>query len=164
MWAAFYLGESMTELNQWPQCPQCDALRSTHCPICRTAGIDFLPVDPEYAPAPDDAAGIAPLSSGCYAEECSAGCHSEMPAEKGGGQAGSTEAATGGMVICPTCDEPFVPAHPNRCEWCGHRFPDGYTVDVVEPEHEQLNGRTIAAMLGLGSLLLALAIYFAMIF
>ena len=30
------------------------------------------------------------------------------------------------MVLCPTCDEPFVPQFPSRCEWCGHRFRDGY--------------------------------------
>jgi hypothetical protein len=68
------------------------------------------------------------------------------------------------MVICPTCDEPFVPEHPSRCEWCGHHFPDGYAVDVVESESEQLNSRVIVAAMGLGGLLLALAVYFAMIF
>jgi hypothetical protein len=26
------------------------------------------------------------------------------------------------LVLCPTCDEPFVPRFPARCEWCGHRF------------------------------------------
>ena len=26
------------------------------------------------------------------------------------------------LVLCPTCDEPFVPQFPARCEWCGHRF------------------------------------------
>jgi hypothetical protein len=57
-----------------------------------------------------------------------------------------------------------VPEYASRCEWCGHRFADGYSVDVVEAESEQLNGRTIVAFLGLGGLLLALAIYFAMIF
>ena len=30
------------------------------------------------------------------------------------------------MVICSTCDEPFAPRFPSRCEWCGHRFRDGY--------------------------------------
>lgn len=30
------------------------------------------------------------------------------------------------MVLCPTCDEPFAPRFPARCEWCGHRFRDGY--------------------------------------
>lgn len=30
------------------------------------------------------------------------------------------------MVLCPTCDEPFAARFPARCEWCGHRFRDGY--------------------------------------
>jgi hypothetical protein len=30
------------------------------------------------------------------------------------------------LVICPTCDEPFAPEFPARCEWCGYRFRDGY--------------------------------------
>ena len=38
------------------------------------------------------------------------------------------------MLICTMCDEPFVPAYPRRCEWCGHTFADGYEVDVVAEE------------------------------
>lgn len=74
------------------------------------------------------------------------------------------ESATGTMVICPTCDEPFVPEHPNRCEWCGHRFPDGYPVDVDEEEPESFNARVMVAMVALGGLLLVVAVYFAAMF
>jgi hypothetical protein len=29
------------------------------------------------------------------------------------------------LVLCPTCDEAFVPVFLARCEWCGHPFEDG---------------------------------------
>ncbi|NUQ60939.1 MAG: hypothetical protein HUU20_00515 [Pirellulales bacterium] len=152
-----------TELNEWPRCPQCHAPRTTHCPICETAGVDFHQADPEYAGAPADGALATPIGCGCGPGECSSEpCRS--PADEESILEQSGEAATGAMVICSTCDEPFVPEHPNRCEWCGHRFPDGYVVDVGEGGPEEFNGRVIAAMLGLAVLLLALAAYFTMIF
>jgi hypothetical protein len=62
------------------------------------------------------------------------------------------------LVICPTCDEPFVPEFPARCEWCGYRFADGRepppidlgtTPSLLLPE---LNGRVVAVALGLALL------------
>lgn len=47
----------------------------------------------------------------------------ETEAESDGDQGDSPKPL---LVICPTCDEPFAPQFPARCEWCGHRFPDGY--------------------------------------
>lgn len=150
----------ITEIDEWPHCPECRAPRTTHCPICETAGVDFLQVDPRYAPAPDDRAEASPISCGCGSGNCSsAPC--ENPVEEQLEEFDPHEVATGMMVLCPTCDEPFVPEHPNRCEWCGHQFPDGYTVDVAGGEPEQLNSRTIGVMLGLAVVLLALAVYFA---
>jgi hypothetical protein len=36
------------------------------------------------------------------------------------------------LVICPTCDEPFVPEFPARCEWCGYRFRNGYEPPPID--------------------------------
>ena len=41
--------------------------------------------------------------------------------------------------MCSTCDEPFVPEYPRRCEWCGHEFADGY--DVGPDERRATNRR-----------------------
>jgi hypothetical protein len=38
-----------------------------------------------------------------------------------------------GSVLCTICDEAFTPRFPARCEWCGHRFADGYEPKPAEP-------------------------------
>ena len=51
------------------------------------------------------------------------------------------------MVICPTCDEAFTPEFPARCEWCGHRFPDGWEpAPYVPAEPLDINVRIIATI------------------
>lgn len=66
------------------------------------------------------------------------------------------------MVLCPTCDEPFVPQYLRRCEWCGHGFDDG-----IEPDHDQvselLSPRAMAVILGLVALFVGLLVYFMII-
>ena len=50
------------------------------------------------------------------------------------------------------CDEPFVPAYPRRCEWCGHTFADGYEVDVVAApaaEEQGIDRRIIMVILAI---------------
>ena len=59
-------------------------------------------------------------------------------------------------VLCPICDEPFVPEHANRCACCGHRFPDGYDVDVVEEDTEEAASRRLAILLGTIALVIAM--------
>ena len=62
------------------------------------------------------------------------------------------------MLMCPTCDDPFVPEYPRVCEWCGYRFSEGYE---TEPEpREQISGRAIAVMV----ILLAIGIGFVLYF
>lgn len=39
------------------------------------------------------------------------------------------------LLLCPQCDEPFVPRYLNRCEWCEHVFENG--VDSLEPAESQ---------------------------
>lgn len=63
------------------------------------------------------------------------------------------------MVLCPTCDEPFVPEHANRCPWCGYQFADGYAVDVVDAEVDEPYSRRLAVSLGVAALVLALLLF-----
>lgn len=62
------------------------------------------------------------------------------------------------LVLCPTCDEPFAPQFPARCEWCGHRFADGYeppgsNLLVTSPfMAAEANLRVAAVVLGLAIL------------
>ena len=67
------------------------------------------------------------------------------------------------MLLCPTCDEPFVPEYPRRCEWCGHDFGDGYEVDPPR-QLEQINSRAIALILGLLLLFAGVVVYFMYLF
>lgn len=66
------------------------------------------------------------------------------------------------MVICSTCDEPFMPQYLRHCEWCGHEFEDGVERSH-EPVEEVLSGRAIAVILALVALLIAMLIYFAIL-
>ncbi len=80
------------------------------------------------------------------------------------------EGAKSTMVICPTCDEVFAPRHPARCEWCGHRFADGYELPVRVASTrtsmqtilaEQLNARSIFLLLAITGGGIALVAWFA---
>jgi hypothetical protein len=49
------------------------------------------------------------------------------------------------LVLCPTCDEPFEPQFPSRCEWCGYRFADGHELTVRRGDDVEVNLRLWAA-------------------
>jgi hypothetical protein len=52
------------------------------------------------------------------------------------------------VLICPSCDEPFVPQYLPRCEWCGHKFdaePDE-AATVAPGLDESSNGRILVVM------------------
>jgi hypothetical protein len=67
------------------------------------------------------------------------------------------------VLMCPTCDEPFLPAYPRRCAWCGYDFQEGYEVDVVGQPPEQLGARVILLLLGMALLLALVLGYFIVI-
>jgi hypothetical protein len=154
----------------WPRCPKCDAMRTTKCPICETAGTDFARADPEFLDTPGPEGPSKPMSCGCGPGGCSGGA--AAPGEEltaGDGSEGCVPAEAspeadrpGLMLMCPTCDEPFVPEYPRRCEWCGHEFDDGYEVDRP-PELEHINIRMIAVLVALLALLIGATVYFLMI-
>jgi hypothetical protein len=62
------------------------------------------------------------------------------------------------VLVCGTCDEPFVPRFLRRCEWCGHDFGEGE--EPRESAAEELSGRTVFLMLGVAALLIAMIGYF----
>jgi rubrerythrin len=62
------------------------------------------------------------------------------------------------LVLCETCDEPFVPEFLARCEWCGHRFRDGSELPappIVTPLFDEVNPRVWIVIAGLALLLAA---------
>ncbi|MEX2112191.1 MAG: hypothetical protein WD845_03350 [Pirellulales bacterium] len=68
------------------------------------------------------------------------------------------------LVLCTTCDEPFAPEFPARCEWCGHRFADGREAEPFEPsEPVDINVRVIAAIVGVVLTVVGLIAFFARI-
>jgi hypothetical protein len=79
-------------LFEWPHCPECGAPRATKCPACETEGTTW-----EQAFGPPAA-------------------HFERREDAVDSQPRRF------AVICPTCDEVFVPTLARRCNACGHRF------------------------------------------
>jgi uncharacterized CHY-type Zn-finger protein len=66
------------------------------------------------------------------------------------------------LLICGTCDEPFVPEYYRRCEWCGHDFGAGIELKPKEVT-DYLNDRVIVAVVGSALILLAVFAYFSTI-
>jgi len=133
-------------VDAWPRCPQCAAPRITRCPVCQTAGTDFPLADMEFAgtAGPDEAG--------------SAICPTRGP----GGEEAEPEPRRV-MLVCPTCDEAFVPEHPRVCEWCGHAFADGYELPAPEGPAEEISSRMITVVIALLALLAAVVAYFVLI-
>jgi hypothetical protein len=68
------------------------------------------------------------------------------------------------LVLCPSCDEPFTPQFPARCEWCGHRFGDGWEPPPITPaEPSELTARVWIVMAGLLITIAATIAFFAAI-
>lgn len=151
----------------WPRCPHCDAPRITRCPVCQTTGSDFPEADTEYVwglgleeMAETDTAecesGACGAASSCARQGVPEGDASEFDEEDGGERSHP-------VLMCPTCDEPFLPAYPRRCAWCGYDFQEGYEVDVVDQPPEQIGGRVILILLALAALLATVTGYFVVI-
>lgn len=108
------------------------------------------------APREDDHADGRPMRG---ADAADAHAARESPISPGTGAAPESEPL---VLICPICDEPFVPRFARCCAWCGHRFPDGFDYEPETPAEESEASRRvvlmIAAMVGL---LLFLLAYFA---
>ena len=163
--------EAGVEEISWPRCPECDAKRTTTCPICETAGTDFAQADRQFLGTPGPEGPAKPTSCGCGPGGCSGGATApgEEPTAEGSSEGcvpGETAPGAGPppvMLMCPTCDEPFVPEYPRRCEWCGHDYGDGYEVDQPR-QLEQVNSRAIALILGLLLVFIGVVVYFMLLF
>lgn len=131
------LQEAGETLHEWPCCPNCHAPRITHCPVCKTTGSDFPEADPEFVWG----MGLHEMQEGDDREE-----HDDRDEKL--------------VLMCHTCDEPFLPEFPNRCAMCGHQFADGFEVELQSAPPEQVGSRVIALLIGLGVLLVALVGYF----
>ena len=146
-------------MTDWPRCPACHARRITRCPICATAGSDFAPADMDIDPSMG-------LEDSAMASGCSCGSGGCVPARDDAGHESLTDCQTvddnpPAMLMCSTCDEPFVPTYPSRCEWCGHTFDDGWDDDSLPTPVDPVNARTVAVMLILAVFLIAMAVYLA---
>lgn len=142
----------------WPTCPECGARRTTRCPICATSGTDFGEADRNFlGELATDTAGASCGCTGCCSARTGAaveGSHGkeEPPDDE---EAGDHRA----LLMCSVCDEPFEPAYPKHCEWCGHEFADGYQIEQIV-DSESISGRAIAVAAALGLFLLAGFAYF----
>jgi len=146
----------------WPRCPQCGALRATRCPACGTTGTQFDEADPEFAGPVVVDRDAQPISCSCQGGACSpqAVSGADEAAEAGPGE--DEPAPT--MLVCPACDEPFLPEYARRCPSCDHRFADGYDVDLDPSARDRMSARAVAVILGLVGLVIAVLVYFASLF
>lgn len=153
----------------WPSCPECGARRMTRCPVCGTAGTDFVQADPDFVGSLAIDQDAQPLSCGCGSGGCSSGS-SASDADQAAACAPDAAALDPSqpegdlplMLVCPTCDDPFVPEYARRCPSCGHEETDGYE---SEPQRrEPISPRAIAAILALFALAVGFVVYFAMLF
>ena len=81
-------------IDAWPTCPECGRRRHTMCPICETAGSEFPQADSISGEDETELEGT------------------DDPGDPLGRR----------PLLCPTCDEPFIPDYLHECEWCNHDF------------------------------------------
>jgi Putative prokaryotic signal transducing protein len=142
--------EADARAAEWPVCPHCGRPRHTSCPICETAGTKF-----PTAFMPDGEQDDEPATTGEEGPQPS-------PLPEGEGIAADRERL---LVVCPTCDEVFEPRFPARCEWCGHRFRDGYELPPAPPlgDSLEINNRAWIVFVGVVALVGAVLALFAYI-
>ncbi|MBN2291542.1 MAG: DUF2007 domain-containing protein [Pirellulales bacterium] len=153
-------------LHEWPRCPQCGAKRITRCPVCKTTGTDFPESDSEFIWG----MGLAEVGGdekGHGADRCQCGsdgsCSTQQPSarsEEESPEPPLDDQPERIVLMCPTCDEPFLPEFPRDCPMCDHRFDDGYEVELHDVPPEQIGSRVIALMVVLAVVLVGLVGYF----
>jgi hypothetical protein len=130
---AVHEGSTAAELDELERAAD-DAAEWPTCPSCRRRRLTSCPVC-ETAGTHFDEAFLPDATP-----------EDDQPA--GGGRANPL------LVICPTCDEPFRPRFPARCEWCGYRFgesqePSATGQRPVPPAEPQINRRVVIVIVGM---------------
>jgi len=152
----------------WPRCPRCGTRRDTACPDCAVPGADFAlaELDPaaELPPVPsvhaEHGKGCGAGHTGCCGGPTAACC----PEDEDAGDEDAAPATAGApavMLVCPTCDEAFVPRFFRRCRQCEHDFGSG--LDAA-PEDEPLNYRVGLAILAVLAAAAGIWIYLLWLF
>jgi hypothetical protein len=143
-------------MSDWPTCPNCQARRLARCPICSTSGTDFKPAD-------TDISALLGVESPAHGGGCSCGPGGCGPvtADQTAGDSGepAAEGDVPALLMCPTCDEPFTPSYPRRCEWCGYTFDDGWEPDDLPRPVDPINGRIIVVSLLVAAVLIGTVAY-----
>jgi len=65
------------------------------------------------------------------------------------------------LVLCLECDEPFTPEYASACEWCGHKFPDGFA--PAADEAFDLSPGLLAVVGVALAIVVGLLVYFAIL-
>ncbi len=65
------------------------------------------------------------------------------------------------LLLCSTCDEPFLPQFYRECTECGFDFGEGIESD--EPAPEELNGRVLLVIGAVVLSLVGLLIFFSVV-
>lgn len=125
--------------RDWPVCPQCGRLRQTVCPTCGGAGIQF-PVA-EYQADAEPQRGSRPSTV------------RETP---------SPDPTDGTLLMCPRCDEAFMPRFYRICPACGNDAGEG--VELEDRPGEQVSRRVLLAVYGLAAVAVLMLIYFWSLF
>lgn len=152
----------------WPRCPRCGTRRETACPDCAVPGADFAlaELDPAAdllpAPAsPEHAEGCRSDHASC----CDGGGALRCAEAEDPGEDDTLPGAAGGpavMLVCPTCDEAFVPRFFRRCRHCEHDFGSGPDVEPVD--EQPVNYRVLWAVFAVLAALVGLWIYLVWLF
>jgi hypothetical protein len=127
---------------RWPRCPDCDQFRITRCPYCKTVGIRFPLADENFSrpeffedDSSTDQEGSPISTCGCNSGHCDS---TTSEAEIGEHVPPSEENPAELTLLCPVCDEAFLPVFARQCEWCNHAFSDGELFYVEQ--NSQLGG------------------------
>lgn len=129
-------------------------------PSCGSGGCGpdgCTPLSPPDSPAAGSSLAELPASDRTTPEQSAAAGSAESPgADRPPADVEDGPDMADHMVICPTCDEPFGPVYPKRCEWCGHEFPDGVDMPLPDGDDDEpdFTGRVYAVI----GLLLAIAL------
>jgi len=66
------------------------------------------------------------------------------------------------LLLWPECDEPFAPEYASECEWCGHKFQEGFAPVVPEQRFDLSPGLLAVVALAL-AVVVGLLVYFAIL-